>query len=146
MGETGQSLVFPTKKDIIRQNERHIEQSGGFLDGAGKFHNENSLEWVLTAIQYPLFGFSLYPTISEKAAILAWTIIHNHVFLDGNKRTGISTMIVFLRLNGFYISAKEDEIFDVALKIANPGDTNYSPEKFTTWIKERLSILLPPAY
>ena len=146
MGETGQNLVFPTKEDIAALNRSHILQTGGFLEGAGKFHNESSLEWVLEAIQYPLFGSQPYPTISEKAGILGWVIIHNHVFHDGNKRTGMITVMAFLEINGFYLHAGDEEILEVAVRVANPSPTNYSKEKFIQWVKNHLDVLIPPSY
>ena len=96
MGETSQGLTYPTHENIVKLNRRNIQRTGGNLAGAGKFHNESSLLWVLDAIQHPLFGEDLYPTISQKAAVLAWTIINGHVFIDGNKRTGMWAIMTFL--------------------------------------------------
>jgi death-on-curing protein len=95
------------------------------------------LEWVLDAIQCPLFGIDPYPTLVEKAALLAWTIIDGHVFHDGNKRTGISALKIFLRVNGYDTKASDDELIEVALRIAVGGE-GYSLRDFTQWIGERL--------
>lgn len=120
MGETGQGLSFPTRQNIIDLNVKHLRRTGGHEAKAGQFHNENSLIWVLEAIQHPLFGQDPYPTISEKAAILAWTIINGHVFQDGNKRTGMSTMMIFLIKNGFYLDATDEEIISIAVQVPMP--------------------------
>jgi death-on-curing protein len=99
--------------------------------------NSGSLEWVLDAIQYPLFGIDHYPTIVEKAAILAWTIIEGHVFFDGCKRTGMSTLDGFLRLNGCSLNASNDEVVEAACEVAkaHTGE-GYSYEQFVHWIQE----------
>ncbi|MBK8347853.1 MAG: Fic family protein [Saprospiraceae bacterium] len=41
-----------------------------------------------------MFG-ELYPTLSEKAGLYMYNIISNHIFQDGNKRTGLEAGIVF---------------------------------------------------
>ena len=45
-------------------------------------------------------GVELYPTLDEKAARLAYGLIKNHAFLDGNKRVGTACLGAMLRLNG----------------------------------------------
>jgi death on curing protein len=51
----------------------------------------------------------LYPTLVEKAAALAFSIVTNHAFVDGNKRVGHAAMEVFLVLNGYEIGADVNE-------------------------------------
>jgi death-on-curing protein len=51
----------------------------------------------------------LYPTLPDKAAALGFSLIQNHPFLDGNKRTGHAAMETFLVLNGHEIQATVDE-------------------------------------
>ncbi|HEX2792574.1 MAG TPA: type II toxin-antitoxin system death-on-curing family toxin [Candidatus Paceibacterota bacterium] len=65
-----------------------------------------------------VFGKELYPTIFHKAAVYARTIITQHPFLDGNKRTGIMAALTFLDVNGHTITASDDDVFDEALAIA----------------------------
>jgi death-on-curing protein len=133
-------LIFPTREDIINLNRYHIESTGGFYQGVENLLNPGSLEWVLDAIQYPLFGVEHYPTLVEKAALLAWTIIDGHIFHDANKRTGISALKIFLRANGYDIVTSGDELIEVALKIAESSKEDYSTEGFTQWIRDRLYL------
>lgn len=142
MGETSQSLIFPTKANIVQLNVAHLNRSGGNVSGAGKMINENSLDWVLDAIQNPIFGKDQYPTISQKAAVLAWTIINNHVFIDGNKRTGMSALMIFLEINGFFLKARDNEIIATAIKVANPTESSYSREAFMGWVSRKLDLLM----
>lgn len=145
MGKTGPRLNYPSIEDIIDANKKLIYQTGGNIDGAGHFHNENSLKWVLDAIQYPLFGVDHYPTISEKASLLAWTIIDGHVFIDGNKRTGLISMMGFLEQNGFYISASENQLFDIATKIATATNCGYTRKQLEIWLRLHMKLLYPPS-
>jgi len=139
MGKTGEPLIFPSRMDIVRLNRRHIETAGGEYFPLENLINPGSLEWVLDAIQYPLFGVDHYPTIAEKAAILAWTIIDGHVFYDGCKRTGMSALDGFLRWNGYRLDATNDEIVEVACSIAK-GNTNegFPYDQFVRWVRDRL--------
>ena len=102
----------------------------------GKLFNSHSLEWVLEIIQYPLY----YPALAEKAAVLAWTIINSHVFYDGCKRTGMATLVTFLRQNGYDLNAATEEIVDVSVKIAKHAEENYTRQEFVQWVRERLSL------
>jgi death-on-curing protein len=103
--------------------------------------NPASLEWVLEAIQYPLVGADQYPTLAEKSALLAWTIIKNHVFNDVNKRTGMSSLEILLRYNEFGLEATPDEIVETAIKIAQSRESNYSYEDLVQWTRNKMVII-----
>jgi len=130
-------LKFPNREDIVNLNIRHVRETGGNWNAPENMVNPGSLEWVLEAIRYPLFGVDLYPSIGHKAAILAWTIIDGHVFLDGCKRTGISSMEIFLITNGYRLDALGNEIRDTALKIAKRKEEPYSIVEFTDWVTSK---------
>jgi len=76
----------------------------------------------------------------EKAALLTWTIVAGHVFHDGNKRTGISTLKTFLRANSYDIEASDDELIQIALRIAGGSEEDHSLGDFTQWIRSRLLL------
>jgi len=133
-------LIFPTREDIINLKRYHIQHTGGLHQGTENLLNPGSLEWVLDTIQYPLFGIDRYPTLVEKAALLTWTIVAGHIFHDGNKRTGISTLKTFLRANSYDIEASDDELIQIALRIAGGSEEDYSLGDFTQWIRSRLLL------
>ena len=68
-----------------------------------------------------MFGEPLYLTVTDKAAVYCFSIIGNHIFTDGNKRTGLAAALVFLNLNGHEMStAITDPILtDFILKVAS---------------------------
>ncbi len=138
MGGVIQALIYPTREDIVGLNLYHIANTGGFCQGPDNLLNPGSLEWVLEAIQYPLFGVDCYPTVAGKVAMLVWTIINGHVFQDANKRTGISTLKIFLRTNGYEVEASNAELVKIALAIAESKKLDYSVEDFTQWIRDKL--------
>lgn len=138
MGETGKSLIYPTKENIVRLNISHINRTGGNHSGAGLFHNEDSLNWALEAIQSSFFGEDVYPTIAQKAGTLTWSIINSHVFLDGNKRTGMSTLMIFLEINNFDFQVADEGVISTAIRVANAHANNYSKEMFIEWIDDHI--------
>ena len=83
-------------------------------------------------------GQDLYPTIVEKAAAPGFSLIQNHPFVDGNKRTAHAVMEIFLVLNGYQIVATVDEQEDMILKVA-AGKS--SREVFTEWLRRHLQSL-----
>jgi death-on-curing protein len=80
-------------------------------------------------------GDELYATIEEKAATLGFSIIQNHPFVDGNKRTGHACMEIFLVLNGFEINASVDEQEKIILQVAS-GTLDRS--EFTNWLRSAI--------
>ena len=83
-------------------------------------------------------GEYLYPTLAEKAAALAFSIIRNHPFIDGNKRTAHAAMEVFLILNGHEIWASVDDAEGIILRVVSE---EMSREQFTGWIEVHLHSL-----
>ncbi len=74
---------------------------------------------ALAAMQQEVFGQELYPSIFEKAGVLLRGIIADHAFVDGNKRTGIMSALIFLNLNGYDTSELSDkELEDFAVQVA----------------------------
>ncbi len=141
MGETGRIINFPTREDIVKLNRYHIASTGGMHDGGDNLRNPESLEWVLDAIQHPLFGVNQYPTIADKAARLTWVISAGHIFHDGNKRTGTSALMIFLQTNGYRLDVSNDEIIDVMVQISSPDKEVFSYEKYVEWIRSKIVLL-----
>ncbi|MHB1335941.1 MAG: type II toxin-antitoxin system death-on-curing family toxin [Candidatus Humimicrobiaceae bacterium] len=76
-------------------------------------------------------GKDFYPTIEEKAACQAYGIIRNHPFLDGNKRTGLFVILVFLELNSIKLYFSQSEQVELGIGIAE-GKTD--SEQIIKWI------------
>lgn len=58
------------------------------------------------------------PSLGMKAAVLLESVTRNHPLLDGDKRTGMTLMIMFLRVNGQVENASEAALFDLAVGVA----------------------------
>lgn len=106
------SQVLILHEQLIRQyGGSHGLRDGGILDSAlqGQFQTFG--------------GIDLYPSILEKAARLAYSLVTNHPFVDGNKRIGAHAMIMFLYLNGVDLSFTQKELIDLFLSLA-AGNTD----------------------
>lgn len=120
-------MRYLTLPEVLEAHERILRQSGG---EPGLLHL-GALESALAQPRMTFDGQDLYPTIAEKAAALGFSLIQNHPFVDGNKRTAHAAMEVFLVLNGYQIQATVEEQEDTILNVA-AGKSGR--EAFTGWL------------
>ncbi|MEU0937767.1 MULTISPECIES: type II toxin-antitoxin system death-on-curing family toxin [unclassified Embleya] len=74
------------------------------------------------------FGVDAYPDPWAKAAALLHSIVANHPFLDGNKRTGLVAAAVFLEYNGVEVGLlDEDAVFDLIIAVADGSLSEIRP-------------------
>ena len=64
-------------------------------------------------------GIDLYKTPFEKAAAILESIIKNHPFVDGNKRTGFISCCAILLRDGYELIATETDAYDFVIKVAS---------------------------
>lgn len=120
-------IRYLTLSELIHLHERIIKQSGG----ATGLLDSGALESALQQPRQTFDGEDLYPSIVDKAAALAFSLILNHSFLDGNKRLGHAAMEVFLVLNGFELFAAVEEQERIILQVA-AGELQRVD--FTSWV------------
>lgn len=92
----------------------HIAEMGQNL-----LADQGLLESAVMRPQQTAFGQDAYPTLALKAAALLQSLIGNHPFIDGNKRTAVLSTIVFLNLNGFELNMDQQALVQLALDIAS---------------------------
>lgn len=128
-------MIYLTKQQIIRLNIATIEAHGGNFMPPSNFLHEENLDYLLEAVQAEMFGEPLYPTISDKAALYCYNIICNHIFSDGNKRTGLASSLIFMNLNHYELRLEVTNtiLTDFILKVAS-GQSNL--EECKEWFKE----------
>lgn len=118
--------------EIVALHRRVIAQSGG-ADG---LRDRGALESSVAQPHQTFDGEELYKTLLEKAAAVAYFLISNHPFVDGNKRVGHAALEVTLVLNGRELTASVDEQERVILAVA--GGT-LSREDFSNWVAAHVS-------
>jgi death-on-curing protein len=114
--------------EVLELHRRLIDQSGG----TAGIRDLGLLEASLAQPRQTFGGIDLYPELIEKAAALGFSLIQNHPFVDGNKRTGHAAMEITLVLNGVELVASVDSAEAVVLALAM-GELNR--EAFTNWVK-----------
>ena len=118
-------------KDVLNIHNILINRFGG----SKGIRDRGSLE---AAINRPFAIFdnqALYPTPAEKAAAVLESILINHPFLDGNKRTAYVLMKLILFDNGYDIDAEQDEKYKMVIA-ASSGEMRF--EDIKEWINIRL--------
>lgn len=102
-------------EEILVIHDYQIERFGG-MEGI------INLPLLESAINRPITNISgkdMYESVHEKAAVLAYTVIKNHPFVDGNKRTGLHSALTFLELNGYIITISQKMLVKIGLDIAS---------------------------
>ena len=100
--------------------------------------NENQLHYLVSIVGEKFGDTHLFPTVFQKAAVYAHHIITGHIFLDGNKRVGLTCALRFLELNGYSRRPDiEDSIIDLGFKIADGTitDIDVIADCIQSWIE-----------
>jgi len=82
-------------------------------------------------------GEDLYPTIFDKAAQLAFGLVKNHGFVDGNKRVAIHAMEVYLKVNNCTLNFSQEDLVKIGMDLAESKLTS----KELSEILEKQAIL-----
>lgn len=91
-----------------------IQATGGALG----LRDEGLLRSALARPRMTFGGKDLYSSLFEKVAVLGYSLIKNHPFVDGNKRVAFEAIDITLRMNGYRISASLDKKYKFVLDIA----------------------------
>lgn len=121
-------FVKLTKQQILFFHDFVLQRHGG-LQGV---REPGYLDLIIEKPFTEYFGEEQYPGIFMKAAVYWHGLATSHCFSDGNKRTATMSALVFLELNGFELKATDEELFEIALKLAT-GET--SMEDVAAWIE-----------
>src|SRR6267143_6089790 len=116
---------YVTTADALFFHKILIERYGG----ATGIRDAGALE---SALHRPQTGY--YDTIVHEAAALLESLIQNHPFVDGNKRVAFAVIDVFLRINGYAITAESTAIYDSMMKLFE--QRTFDMEHLVPWMRE----------
>jgi death on curing protein len=105
---------FLTLDDVL---ESHAEQIATY-GGADGIRDLGLLQSALAQPEATFGGQLLHADVFEMAAAYLFHIVRNHPFVDGNKRVGLESALLFLEVNGQSIEASDDELVDLVLRTA----------------------------
>ncbi len=115
-------------KQALSIHETAIEKFGG----SHGIRDINGLESALARPFQTFGGEELYSTIEEKAAAIGESIIMNHPFIDGNKRTGYLLMEAVLRYGNKKIPVTDDILYQFVISIST-GEIRF--DGIVQWLK-----------
>ena len=112
--------------------ELHNQLEEVFILSSG-VRDENLLASAVNTPFQTFMGNDLYPSLYDKAAQLCYGIVKNHPFTDGNKRTALHSMYVYLIINGFDITATQQEVENLIIDVAAGNMIN---TELAEWLRE----------
>ena len=121
-------MKYLTAEQVLFLHARIISETGGS-------HSVRDIGKLQSAIGRPQATFEvkdLSPDIHSKAAAMMHSLVQNHPFLDGNKRTAIGAAVLFLRLNSYDIKVSNQEVEVFTLNVAK-GDQDQA--EITSWLR-----------
>lgn len=107
-------MKFLTVEEVISIHDSLINIYGGL-------HGIRDMGLLLSAIEMPkatMFEEYLHDSIFDKASAYLFHIVCNHPFLDGNKRTGAASTLIFLKENEVDIKFNIPEFEEMVVKVA----------------------------
>lgn len=122
-------MIRLTKEQILKLHSHLIEETGG-TDG---LRDEGLLDSALSAPFQSYESTDAFPSLQQKAVRLGFGLIQNHAFIDGNKRIGTHSMLVYLALNGVELKYTQNELSDIVLGVAS-GTITF--EQMLKWVIE----------
>ena len=108
-------MITLTNEQIKRLHKKLLDATGG-LDG---LRDEAMLDSALSVAFQTFDGVELYPSTAAKIARIAYGLVCNHPFVDGNKRIGTYVMAVLLELNHIEADFTDDDIIRIGLELAS---------------------------
>lgn len=124
------TVIYLTLEQVLIIHEDQIER----YDGSSGIRDLSLLESAVYRPQTTFAGKDLYATHFEKAAVLMYSLIMNHAFIDGNKRTGVVSMLVYLQYNNIDIHISNIELVKTVLTIENE---NWKINKIAHWLEKQ---------
>ena len=123
-------MNYLTPEQVLFIHSRLVTETGGS-------HGLRDLALLESAVARPRATFDskeLYPDLFTKAAALMDSLINNHPFLDGNKRTGITATGLFFRINGWKLTASLEELVACTMRVAVEG---LEIDELANWLRAK---------
>lgn len=115
---------------LYKMNQYLVEEFGG----AGIGFKDYNLAQSLTEQPYQeVFGEKLYPTDIDKISFMVFSIIANHIFIDGNKRTGALLLERLCYYKNIRLEFEDDELIELVLSVAKSECDNVGIKE---WIEK----------
>jgi len=107
-------ILFLTIDQVLRLHQNTIQDHGG----KAELRDKGLLISAIAQPEASYGGIYLHDTVFKMAAAYFFHISQNQPFTDGNKRVGLLSMFTFLEINGYELSAGEDEMYSMLISVA----------------------------
>lgn len=114
---------------VLAIHDQMIKRFGGSFG----IRDLSLIESALGRPQVTFDGIDLYASIFDKAAALLQSLLKNHPFVDGNKRTALTSAGIFLQMNGYMLLNNHEEEVEFAVKVDNE---RLSLGEISSWLKK----------
>lgn len=128
-------IVYISLDEVLAIHDDMVERYGGSFG----IRDLGLIQSAIARPQATFGGEDLYFTMIDKAAALFHSLIFNHAFTDGNKRTSLTSTARFLHLNGLELNADDQELIDFPLRVENK---HLDIEEIAEWLKEHTKKVL----
>lgn len=125
-------MKYLTPHQVLAIHDQMIKRFGG----SNGLRDMGLFESAVMRPQASYDGNDLYENIFDKAAALLQSLLKNHPFVDGNKRTALASAGIFLKLNGYKLKNYHEEEVKFAVNVDNQ---NLTMEEISSWLKSHSS-------
>lgn len=126
-------LQFITTTRVLFIHDQIVKRFGGSLG----VRNLGLVESAVVRPQATFDGEYLYTDVFDKAAALLQSLLKNHPFVDGNKRTALTSAGLFLKMNGWKLMNAHTEEVEFGVKVDNH---NLSLDEISKWLASRSGL------
>jgi death-on-curing protein len=141
--ENNRPIRYLTKQDIA---DIHADLSAEVLrDGDEplpefRYGKQHEIDALIAAPQQRFFGRDAYPTLTEKAAIIFYTVNRKHIFPNGNKRMSTACLMTFLLFNDAGLDVSPEELTATALWLATVEALDFPTimSELVAWFEKHL--------
>ena len=126
-------MKYLTPQQVLAIHDQMVKRFGGSS-------GVRDIGLVESAVARPMAtfdGVDLYEIIFDKAAALLQSLLKNHPFVDGNKRTALSSAGIFLKINGYNLKNYHEEEVEFGVNVDNK---HLSIEEISVWLKIHSTI------
>lgn len=125
---TAKKISFLKISQALFIHDQMVKRFGG----SHGIRDMGLIESAVARPQATFGGKNLYVSTFEKAAALLQSLLKNHPFVDGNKRTALTSAGLFLRKNDYKLTNNHQEEVEFAVKVAHG---NLTIEQISNWLK-----------
>lgn len=130
---------FVSKRMVAVLNRMCVQLTGGMSASRTNLRPGTSLGFVERIRENEFFGERLYPDVFHQAAAYMFHVIKDHVFLDGNKRTGLAAAVTLLEWNGVRLEPFDEEsAYAFVIQVASgPNDPARALPRIAKWLEDQ---------